>query len=164
MKVKTYGIAGLTEWYGKLRAGSIETAVSFVGGTVSPSGAQPAYYMTKDPIVQFVIENSSEFKSGFIKLVMEQEIPGEHRRMAMPKTATAPAVEPELRAEPASDAPVRPTADASGTTASTMSFANIEDAKDYFSEKYDVNRSKMRSRAAVEEVAKGYGITISWND
>ena len=162
MKVKTYGIAGLTEWYGKLRAGSIETAVSFVGGTVSPSGAQPAYYMTKDPIVQFVIENSSEFKSGFIKLIMEQEIPGEHRRMAMPKTATAPAVEPEQHtaakpAEPAADAPEVP-------AGSTMSFANIEVAKDYFAEHYDVNRSKMRSRPAIEEVAKGYGVTIMWGE
>lgn len=93
MKVKTYGVPGLTEWHGKLKAGSIEVAVSFVGGTASPSGAQPAYFMTKDPIVQLVIENSKEFKSGFISLIMQQEVPGEHRRMAMPKPKPAPVVE-----------------------------------------------------------------------
>ena len=93
MKVKTYGVPGLTEWHGKLKAGSIEVAVSFVGGTASPSGAQPAYFMTKDPIVQLVIENSKEFKSGFISLIMQQEVPGEHRRMAFPKPKPAPVVE-----------------------------------------------------------------------
>ena len=85
MKIKTYGISELTEWHGKLKAGTIEVNVSFVGGTASPSGAQPAYMVTKDPITQFVIENSKEFKNGFIKLVMKQELPGEHPRMATPK-------------------------------------------------------------------------------
>lgn len=87
MKVKTYGVPDLTEWHGKLKAGSLEVAVSFTGGTASPSGAQPAYFMTKDPIVQFVIENSKEFKNGFIILVMSQEIAGKHPRMAVPKPA-----------------------------------------------------------------------------
>lgn len=103
MKVKTYGVPGLTEWHGKLKAGSIEVAVSFVGGTASPSGAQPAYFMTKDPIVQLVIENSKEFKSGFISLIMQQEVPGEHRRMAFPKPKPAPVV--EAPKEPAAPAP-----------------------------------------------------------
>lgn len=85
MKIKTYGVPGLTEWHGKVKAGSIEVAVSFTGGTASPSGAQPAYYMTKDPIVQFVIEHCKEFRDGFIILVMSQDMPGQHPRMAVPK-------------------------------------------------------------------------------
>ncbi len=85
MIVKTYGVPDLTEWHGKLKAGSLEVKVSFVGGTASPSGAQPAYMVTKDPITQFVIEHSKEFKSGFIILVMSQNIPGTHPRMAIPK-------------------------------------------------------------------------------
>ena len=67
--------------------------VSFTGGTASPSGAQPAYFMTKDPIVQFVIENSKEYKNGFIILVMSQDIAGEHPRMAIPKPKPAPVVD-----------------------------------------------------------------------
>ncbi len=93
MKVKTYGVPDLTEWHGKLKAGSLEVNVSFTGGTASPSGAQPAYFMTKDPIVQFVIENSKEYKNGFIILVMSQDIAGEHPRMAIPKPKPAPVVE-----------------------------------------------------------------------
>lgn len=90
MKIKTYGVPGLTEWHGKVKAGSIEVAVSFTGGTASPSGAQPAYYMTKDPIVQFVIEHCKEFRDGFIILVMSQDMPGQHPRMAVPKPKTKP--------------------------------------------------------------------------
>lgn len=103
MKVKTYGINGLSEWYGDIKAGSISVKVSFVGGTASPSGAQPAYFVTKCPITQFVIENSKEYKSGFIHLEMSQEIPGNHRRMAIPSPV-------------APSAPVAPTAPANQQT------------------------------------------------
>lgn len=97
MKIKTYGVPGLTEWHGKVKAGSIEVAVSFTGGTASPSGAQPAYYMTKDPIVQFVIEHCKEFRDGFIILVMSQDMPGQHPRMAVPKPKTKPKDTPTLK-------------------------------------------------------------------
>ena len=97
MKIKTYGVPGLTEWHGKVKAGSIEVAVSFTGGTASPSGAQPAYYMTKDPIVQFVIEHCKEFRDGFIILVMSQDMPGQHPRMAVPKPKTKPKDPPTLK-------------------------------------------------------------------
>lgn len=86
MKVKTYGVPELTEWHGKIKAGNIELAVSFTGGTSSPSGAQPAYFVTKDPITQFVIEHSNEFKNKFIILLMSQDVPGQHPRAAVPKT------------------------------------------------------------------------------
>ena len=90
--IKTYGINGLSEWYGELSAGTITTKVAFTGGTVSPSGAQPAYMVVKDPIQQFIIEHSKEFADGFIHLEMQQEAPGVHPRMAMP-TDSAPAAD-----------------------------------------------------------------------
>ena len=122
MKVKTYGVPGLTEWHGKLKAGSIEVAVSFVGGTASPSGAQPAYFMTKDPIVQLVIENSKEFKSGFISLSMQQEVPGEHPRMAIPKPKPAPTTE-----APVTETPATPTIPAEETPAEAEQTGEAQD-------------------------------------
>lgn len=110
----------MSEWHGKLKVGSIETNVSFVGGTASPSGSQPAYMTTKDPIVQFVIENSKEYKEGFIIRMLTQEVAGVHPRMAVAKpaptkqsqkkTVPAPIVEPVPEApapamEPAATAP-----------------------------------------------------------
>ena len=72
MVVKTYGIRGLSEWYGTLKAGSLSVDVAFTGGTASPSGARPAYMVEKDPVKQFVIEHSKEFKDGFIYIEMKQ--------------------------------------------------------------------------------------------
>lgn len=129
MQVKTYGINGLTEWHGDIKAGSISVRVSFTGGTASPSGAQPAYYMTKDPITQFVIENSNEFKSGFIHLEMSHEVSGVHPRMAMPKgTHTEQEVQPEP--ESAAEEPAgTETGTTAGTTAGTTSEGGDEPLK-----------------------------------
>lgn len=159
MQVKTYGINGLTEWHGDIKAGSISVRVSFTGGTASPSGAQPAYYMTKDPITQFVIENSNEFKSGFIHLEMSHEIPGEHPRMAVPKeTHTGQKVQPEP--EPAA---AEPAGTETGTTAGTTSEGGdeplkvsvsskteaIEWLKDHYPDK-GYNGFKLKGKAAFE--------------
>ena len=100
MLVKTYGINGLSEWYGKLSAGTLTTNVAFTGGTVSPSGAQPAYMVVKDPIQQFIIEHSKEFADGFIHLEMQQEAPGVHPRMAMPTESAPVADGKEIKAYP----------------------------------------------------------------
>ena len=96
MDIKTYGVYGLAEWHGKIKAGSLELNVSFTGGTSSPGGTKPAYLMTKDPITQFIIENSKEYKTGFFQLVMSQTIKGEHPRMAVP----LPKVEVPKKEEP----------------------------------------------------------------
>ena len=122
MKVKTYGVPDLTEWHGKLKAGSLEVKVSFTGGTASPSGAQPAYFMTKDPIVQFVIENSKEYKNGFIILVMSQDIAGEHPRMAIPKPKPAPTTE-----APVTETPATPTIPAEETPAEAEQTGEAQD-------------------------------------
>lgn len=127
MKVKTYGVPGLTEWHGKLRAGSIEVQVSFTGGTASPSGAQPAYLTTRDPITQFVIENSKEFRNGFITLMMQQEIPGEHPRMAVPKP-NVPDNGGEAPVHETVEAPVQPTAEETAPTAPAVEVVAQEPA------------------------------------
>lgn len=143
MQVKTYGIHGLTEWHGKVRAGSIEVLVSFTGGTASPSGAQPAYMVTKDPITQFVIENSKEFKNGFIHLEMSQELPGEHPRMAVPKSVEKPK-EPE-------NAPA---------IKEYPEVTKTQEAKAVLLNEYGYNVEGIRSKAAAHEAAKELGISF----
>jgi hypothetical protein len=41
-------------------------------------------------------------------------------------------------------------------------FACLDDAKDFFAEKYSVSRSKMKTKTAIEDVALNLGIKISW--
>lgn len=172
MKVKTYGVPGLTEWHGKVKAGSIEVSVSFTGGTASPSGAQPAYFMTKDPIVQLVIENSKEFKSGFIILVMSQDIAGEHSRMAIQKPAPAanqPAKEEPIT--PVAQTPSQEHAPAKDNTTDENAQDDAEDGairvadkseaieylKEHFADK-GYTATKLRTQGAFEAACKECGV------
>ena len=179
MIVKTYGVPGLTEWHGKLKAGSIEVSASFVGGTASPSGAQPAYFMTKDPIVQFVIEHSKEYKSGFIILVMSQDVAGEHPRMALPKpapvpetpapvaegtvTPTTPAEEPPAEAEQPTGETQDETLQGDGEDADggKIKVADkneaIEYLKEHFAEK-NYTATSLRTKTAFEAACKECGV------
>lgn len=179
MKVKTYGVPGLTEWHGKLKAGSIEVSASFVGGTASPSGAQPAYFMTKDPIVQFVIEHSKEYKSGFIILVMSQDVAGEHPRMAVPKPAPVPKTpvpvveEPETLTAPAEESPAeseQPTdetqeetlhGDGEDADGGKIKVADKPDAIEYLKEKFPekgYTAVKLRTKTAFDAACKECGV------
>ena len=186
MKVKTYGIPGLTEWHGKLKAGSIEVSVSFVGGTASPSGAQPAYFMTKDPIVQFVIEHSKEYKSGFIILVMSQDVAGEHPRMAVPKPApvvketvahTTPEDEPPAEAEQPigetqdeAEQPIGETQDETfqgdgDDTGVKIKVADKSDAIEYLKERFPekgYTAVKLRTKTAFEAACKECGVEFDY--
>lgn len=179
MKVKTYGVPGLTEWHGKLKAGSIEVSASFVGGTASPSGAQPAYFMTKDPIVQFVIEHSKEYKSGFIILVMSQDVAGEHPRMAVPKPAPVPETpapvveEPITPTAPAKESPAeseQPTGETQDETlqgdgddadGSKIKVADKPDAIEYLKERFPekgYTAVKLRTKTAFDAACKECGV------
>lgn len=179
MKVKTYGVPGLTEWHGKLKAGTIEVSASFVGGTASPSGAQPAYFMTKDPIVQFVIEHSKEYKSGFIILVMSQDVAGEHPRMAVPKPAPVPETPTPVAEEtvtpttPAEEPPAeeaQPTGETQDETVQgdgenadggKIKVADKYDAIEYLKEHYaekNYTATSLRTKTAFEAACKECGI------
>lgn len=69
--------------------------------------------------------------------------------------------------------PAKPAAEVTGTgrndgegakTENVKEFANNEDAKDYLAERYGISRSKMRTRAAIEEAAKSVKITVKWTE
>ena len=149
MKIKTYGINNLSEWHGEVKTGSISVKVSFTGGTASPSGAQPAYMVTKDPITQFVIENSKEFKDGFIHLEMSQDMPGEHHRMAVPKKIPTTNNEPQPVTIPLSTQAPKPTE----TEKKTIEATDWDDAREYLANNFGVARRYMRSHAAVLQYA-----------
>ena len=157
MKVKTYGIYNLTEWHGKVKAGTIEVNVSFTGGTASPSGAQPAYMVTKDPIVQFVIENSKEFKDGLINLVFVDEIEGNHRRMAIPKPVDEkPAFAPStgLHDDNQGFAPSTEHQEGSEDGMKIVEVTDIDAARDYLAETFGIARSNIRYKSNVLEMAE----------
>lgn len=171
MKIKTYGVPELTEWHGKVKAGTIEVNVSFTGGTSSPSGAQPAYLVTKDPITQFVIENSKEFKNGFIILLMSQDIPGNHPRMAVvkPKQHTTPNRPAALKAnEPKANETHIPETPQPAEETKTVDEVNngltkveatcLQDAQAYLQEHFNIASYKVRSYDAAQQAALEHGV------
>ena len=162
MKAKTYGIHGLSEWYGKIKAGSIEVSVAFKGGTASPSGAQPAYFMTKDPITQFVIENSKEFKNHFITLERSVELPGTHPREAYPKHPTPENPVQSTDTEGRAKEGESQTAGAVGGEKTQVKVSSVEDAKDYLVDKFGIASSKLRTRAACIAAGEENGIEFVW--
>ena len=172
MKIKTYGVPDLTEWHGKVKAGSLEVSVSFRGGTASPSGAQPAYYVTRDPIVQFVIENSREFKNGFIILVMSQEIAGEHPRMAVPKPKPTVKTDASKKAKelsagvepvvPSGEEPVVPSGgESSGDGLVKLHAGDKSEAIEYLKEHYperNYTATSLRTKAAFDAACADCGV------
>lgn len=168
MKVKTYGVQELTEWHGRVKAGTIEVAVSFTGGTSSPSGAQPAYFVTKDPITQFVIENSKEFKNGFIILLMSQDIPGNHPRMAVSKAthraeANQPAAEQvkEAKADKTDAAETEQPDEGVQEILTHVEVSCLQDAQAYLQDHYNIASSRIRGYEKAQKAAMEHGICFT---
>ena len=169
MTVKTYGVPGLSEWHGKLKVGTIEVNVSFIGGTASPSGAQPASMTTKDPIVQFVVENSKEWKQGMIILLQKQDVAGVHPRMAV-KTAENHAQDDmnqltEEKDTKGSNKASGSETDESGKGTTFVKVADKADAVEWLKENYPdkgYTANKLRSEAAFTAACQECGVTFEF--
>lgn len=103
---------------------------------VSASGAQPAYLTTKDPVTQFVIENSQEFKNNFIQLSLQQTIPGQHPRLATPKTQEQ------------------------NNTKQYPNVTKTQEAKEILKNEYNYNTDNIRSKEQAKQAAAELNITF----
>ncbi len=73
----TYGVYHLVEWIAVLSLGKAKVKVQFTGGATTTQGVTPATYTTADPVVQFAIERSPEFRRGKIKIIRSCDLGGE---------------------------------------------------------------------------------------
>lgn len=64
----------MMEWQLNLQAGKATVHVEFKGGFENEYGIHPATFMTKDPIIQNVIERSSYFVCGKITLLDSKDL------------------------------------------------------------------------------------------
>ena len=72
IKVKTYGVRGLMEWWVELptHQEKIKTVkVMFTGGQISGYRISPARFTTADPVLQEIIEQSDHFRKNRIYLM-----------------------------------------------------------------------------------------------
>lgn len=62
---------------------------------------------------------------------------------------------PKPKAEPA---------ESNDVSKNRLEFKNNDDAKEYFADRFGISRSRLRSRAAIEEAARKYGVEITWKE
>lgn len=71
---KTYGVYGMMEYQALIPTLKNRIRVEFSGGSVSGYGVRPATYTTENPMIQYFIENSFQYKSGKIELLRTENM------------------------------------------------------------------------------------------
>ncbi|MDE5806666.1 MAG: hypothetical protein K2H76_01000 [Muribaculaceae bacterium] len=69
----TYGVSGMMEWVALIPTGRNIVRVRFSGGSLTGYGVAPATFRTTNPVVMDVIEKSSYFKRGKIRLLKKED-------------------------------------------------------------------------------------------
>ena len=118
----------------------------------------PASFSTTSSFVQCIIEGSDQFKRGFIKILRVRDVVG--AKAVAPKPKVAPKPEPKVEVPKAETLEDKST-DTIGTF-TEVEFTCVDDAKDFFSEKFGDARSTIRNRAQAEEAAKKHSFIIKW--
>lgn len=190
---KTYGIYGYIEYQAVINVGQNKIKIPFTGGTVSAFGTTPATFETDNLVAQISIEHSPEYRSGKISLLRDVELDrdieiGNNTKPAAKGGRLAGTPAPwglgkgiaengigTERAQGADGDGVDSTA--SGEAASDVTsggvapaiteeveFSCVDDAKEYLTEKFGAQKSKLRTRAAIIECGKQYGVDIVFED
>lgn len=182
MKVKNiiYGVDGMLEYQALINVGEAKMKIPFTNGSTNEAGRMPATFRTSNPVVQMAIENSNEFKKGFIRKVHEAltgddvYIESEHVALAKSTVAEHPTVNEagkqaeqtvESKEEPEAEK-IEPQKDEAQTveTVTTKEFSCNDDAKDFFETEFGIKRSSMRTRADITSVGLAHGIEVKFTD
>ena len=74
MTRKTYAARGMLDWQMALNVGGALLRIRFSGGSMGSNGVIPAKYITDNEVIQHLIEESREFKSGRIFLYKAESV------------------------------------------------------------------------------------------
>lgn len=171
MEKITYGAPRLVDWVAQIKVGAASVRVHFTGGALTSYGVTPAEFTTSNPFMQKVIENSSYFKEGRIKVLRRTTI--EEPKKPAPKTkpnsqpaqqpvpAPAPvSTEPKEAAEPEPAAEVQ--AEETETTGITkVAVTCLPDAQAYLQENFNISSYKVRSCEIAQKIAAEHGIQFT---
>lgn len=159
----------MVEFQALVNIGKAVMKVNFTDGSMTAFGQNPAQFTTTNPVVQFAIQNSTDFKKGRIKIINTIELDEEINCGPKVVASAAPAAE----AKKAEAVVETKKAEAAAATAATVEgeeakvdeieFDCNDDAKDYLEKRYGANRQKMRTRAEIVALGKTYGLSITFN-
>lgn len=157
-----------------INCGKSTFKVQFSDGVLSSTGSKPAIYRTSDYMMQHVIENSAQYKSGLIKKIHSIELNEEvHIYHNAPKPTAEETEEPSegTQAEQTNDksgesyngadADAEASADAAagaGEQLTEVEVTCLTEAQVYLKENFGIASSKARTRAAAQEYARANGI------
>ena len=172
---KTYGVNGLMEWDTTIPVGKATMKVHFSGGSLTGFGVTPATFTTEDPMKQMIIEKSDYFKRGKIFVVREMEGTGKYKERIVEHHADAgthmggvaatagavmesplnPDYKPEQQAEtePVEAGVEEPVEAENEDGMKIVEVTDIDAARDYLSETYNIARSNIRYKSTVLEKA-----------
>lgn len=178
----TYGVFGMMEYQAVIKVGSKNTMkVNFTDGSLTAMGTNPAHYSTDNFMVQHAIENSHDFKRGLIRKLGEVKLGGEvkieRNAPAVESTGFAQA-EGEEDTQQAACAETEATAENAAGSGDAIAATELQgaesqagqsslqavtvhcndDAKDYLVDNFGAIRSRLRSRADINEVAAANGV------
>lgn len=168
---KTYGVNGLMEWDTTIPVGKATMKVHFSGGSLTGYGVTPATFTTEDPMKQMIIEKSDYFKSGKIFVVREMEGTGKYKERIVDHHADAgthmggvaatagavidsplnPDYKPEQQAE--TEPVEEPVESETEDGMKIVEVTDIDAARDYLSETFNIARSNIRYKSNVLEMA-----------
>ena len=185
MEKITYGAPRLVDWVAQIKVGAASVRVHFTGGALTSYGVTPAEFTTSDPFIQKVIENSSYFKEGRIKVLRRAEIeePKKPAPKAKPKAQPAPQPAPQpkaeepvaetsaptpapVEAEPQEAAEPEPAAEAQAEEAEANGITKVPvtclpDAQAYLQENFNISSYKVRNCETAQLIAAEHGIQFT---
>lgn len=173
MEKITYGAPRLVDWVAQIKVGAASVRVHFTGGALTSYGVTPAEFTTSNPFIQKVIENSSYFKEGRIKVLRKAEIeePKKPAPAPQPKAeepvAETPAPTPApVEAKAQEDAEPEPAAEAQAEEAEANGITKVPvtclpDAQAYLQENFNISSYKVRSCEIAQKIAAEHGIQFT---
>jgi hypothetical protein len=163
MKQKTYGVNGKMEWLPMIKIGNRKMQIPFLHGITSGSGRIPASFTTKNPIIQFGIEQSVYFKEGVIHIEKVLDITDHKAKVSAPVTQKSADKVATTDQAGSSDTDEKD-ADAKSTSESTdgniVEVESIADAKDYLVEKFGYKAGDLQDKKQIENAAKNENIVF----
>lgn len=185
MEKITYGAPRLVDWVAQIKVGAASVRVHFTGGALTSYGVTPAEFTTSNPFIQKVIENSSYFKEGRIKVLRKATIeePKKPAPKAKPKAQPAPQPAPApqpkaeepvaetpapapAEAEPQEAAEPEPAAEAQAEEAEAAGITKVPvtclpDAQAYLQENFNISSYKVRNCETAQLIAAEHGIQFT---
>ena len=185
MEKITYGAPRLVDWVAQIKVGAASVRVHFTGGALTSYGVTPAEFTTSNPFIQKVIENSSYFKEGRIKVLRRAEIEEPKKPAPKAKPKAQPAPQPAPAPQPKAEEPVaerpaptpapaeeaeaaepEPAAEAQAEEAEVAGITKVPvtclpDAQAYLQENFKISSYKVRSCEIAQKIAAEHGIQFT---